>query len=32
MESLYHAPDNWETYEQVRELLDYLLEGWARGS
>ena len=32
VESLYHAPDTWETYEQVRELLDYMLARWAKGA
>lgn len=32
MDSLYHAPDTWETYELVRELLDSLLAEWAESS
>jgi hypothetical protein len=32
LDSLYHAPDDWETYDLVRETLDWLLDKWAKGA
>ena len=32
LDSLYHAPDTWATYEVVHELLDSLFGEWAKGT